>query len=234
VRYNHGQNKKAPHGGCNTWGDGQTEQGGPARNKYSIRAALGQNQRRAVFMGGRESMDRAQLYEWMDQEIDALLLQFRHERGIVYTREEREYLVEYQVTVGDVRLGTFQVRKWGGLGGGPMYVAQADIGLDPDRWPAENAILQAIDRAIRQRMRGRQWMAKQQQQLLRDDVYIPRKPAVLARWKATWKKVRRERQKGTPVSKIADWLEKTAPDLTCSERTLGLIIKAGEAELLED
>lgn len=66
---------------------------------------------------------------------------------------------------------------------------------------------------------------------------VPRRPADRRRWKAIWRKVKGEAEKGKSVKAIADWLKTSAvanPNLPCSADTLSDIIRAGEAGLLDD
>lgn len=56
---------------------------------------------------------------------------------------------------------------------------------------------------------------------------IPTRDANLRRWKATWRIVFREVVKGQSVSELVTWLERTHPDIACSEDTLRRIIRAG-------
>lgn len=62
--------------------------------------------------------------------------------------------------------------------------------------------------------------------------YVPKKPAVRRRWRATWLKVRPESERGKSYVEMAEWVSRD-PNLKVSPDILAKIIRAGEAGLLD-
>lgn len=62
---------------------------------------------------------------------------------------------------------------------------------------------------------------------------VPSRRADWQQWHVTWLKVRSQWEQGSNYTSICERLQKTHPELYCSEKTLAAIIKAGDAGLLD-
>ncbi len=64
---------------------------------------------------------------------------------------------------------------------------------------------------------------------------LPKRNGDRRRWRAAWRLIRPEADKGKPAAQIADWLAKSHSDWLCNNpETVTAIIKAGYAGLLDD
>lgn len=66
-----------------------------------------------------------------------------------------------------------------------------------------------------------------------NNVRMPTKPAVVKRWRETWRSVKGMWNKTQNYQTIKDWNDETHPALSCSVKTMSDIIRAGEAGLLD-